>query len=492
MKENGRYFPRGCSCTLRWCQAPTFLVSPPRGPLHPGIVTAAEGAHASKAAPTQGSDGGAERIQADQRSRLLEALISLTATSGYTQTRVGDLASEAGVSRATFYEQFRDKEECFLVAHDALAERLLADARSALAGENPTYSIVDAIAKFAARQRQEFSFLTYEAMRAGPTALDRRERLIAALAEEFDAALGEATEALALDVPGWILLGGLIRVLGIRGRRGEPVASALPSELAAWIITYESATDTGRAAGLRAPSGSLATGPRLYPGLRAPQPLPRGRHRLPSAVVKRVQRERILHATAQVIQTTGYQNTTVADIVAAAGISREVFYSHFRSRSEAFIETHQLVFEQMMAATAGGFFAAAGPWQEQVWQSARASIAFLLDAPSFANFAFVESYALGEAVASRTDDAVLAFTSLLAEGSRQLPEASKIPQSVPDAIVGAIMETVAHYARKDRAEELADLLPLLTYLIVAPFMGAVAGAEFVDDKVRELEVSGAP
>ena len=418
----------------------------------------------------------------------------LTARSGYTQARVGDLAGVAGVSRATFYEQFRNMEECFIAAHDELSQRLLAEAAGAVAGKarkRATSSMVGVITGFAARRPDEFSFLTYEAMLAGPRALDRRERLIEALAGQLEQALGEAKGvAMALEVPAWILLGGLIRVLGIRMRRGQGVSPELPGELAAWAASYET-PDARRSKRIVAKACSLGIGQRLSPGLLAPQPLPRGRHRLPGAVVKRVQRERILHATAQVIEAKGYPSTTVADIVAAAGVSREVFYSHFRSRSEAFIETHQLVFEQMMAATAGAFFASAGPWPEQVWQSARASINFVLDAPSFAHFAFVEPYALGEAVAGRTDDAVLAFTALLAEGSSQRPEASRLPDSVSDAIVGAIMEAVGHYVRNGRAEELADVLPTLTYLIVAPFMGAQAAAEFLDGKVRELEASGA-
>ena len=467
-----------------WAARPGIVISPEGGP--PSVPM-------SKRTGTSGR-GGADSTRADQRSRLLEALVSLTATSGYTQTRIADLASKAGVSRATFYEQFRDKEECFLVAHDTVAERLLADTGSAVAGtsrKSPTSSIVAAITKFADRQPQEFSFLTYDAMLAGPTALDRRERLISALAGQLDAALREATtKGLVLDVPGWILLGGLIRVLGIRGRRGEPVATALPSELAPWIASYESASRISRSTRLRVPRGALSIGPLLSPSLRSPQSLPRGRHRLPSTVVKRVQRERILHATAQTIAVNGYQDSTVADIVAAAGVSREVFYSHFRSRPEAFTETHQMVFEQMMAATAGAFFATAGPWPEQVWQSARASTRWVLDAPSFAHFAFVDSYALGGTVTSRTDDAVLAFTRLLAGGAHQRPEASELPRSVPDAIVGAIMETVAHYVRNDRSEELADLLPLLTYLILAPFMGSSAAGEFADEKARELGASG--
>lgn len=415
--------------------------------------------------------------------------MTLTATAGYAQTRVGDLASAAGVSRATFYDQFKNKEDCFLAAHEELSTGLLGVTASAVRGKSPkqaTRSIVGALTEFAAHRTHEFSFLTYEAMVAGPRALDRRERLVAGLAEQLEQALGVEGGAAPLEVPAWILLGGLIRVLGMRARRDEPIARELPAELSAWVASYGTPRTGARALRAASMSSLLDVGQHPSPSLIAPQPLPRGRHRLPGAVVKRVQRERILHATAQVIRTKGYPSTTVADVVATAGVSREVFYSHFHNRSEAFMETHQLVFENMMAATAGAFFASGGPWPEQVWQSARASTRFVLEAPSFAYFAFVESYALGAGIARRTDDAVLAFTALLTNGYSQRPEGAELPHSFSDAIVGAIMEAVAYHVRVDRSESLPDLLPVLTFLILAPFLGADGAHEFVEDKLREV------
>jgi AcrR family transcriptional regulator len=51
-----------------------------------------------------------------QRTRMLRALIEVVAEKGYVATTVADVISRAGVSRTTFYEQFKDKEDCFLVA----------------------------------------------------------------------------------------------------------------------------------------------------------------------------------------------------------------------------------------------------------------------------------------------------------------------------------------------------------------------------------------
>jgi AcrR family transcriptional regulator len=63
-----------------------------------------------------------------QRERLLVAVAKTTAEKGYGATTIGDVCAAAGVSRATFYELFKDKEDCF---HAAM-ELSLADAMGSI------------------------------------------------------------------------------------------------------------------------------------------------------------------------------------------------------------------------------------------------------------------------------------------------------------------------------------------------------------------------
>ena len=65
-------------------------------------------------------------VLSSQRERMLEAIAAVVASKGYANATVGDVVAGAGVSRKTFYEHFRDKEECFLAAFDSGAEKLLA------------------------------------------------------------------------------------------------------------------------------------------------------------------------------------------------------------------------------------------------------------------------------------------------------------------------------------------------------------------------------
>ena len=72
-------------------------------------------------------------VLASQRGRMLGAMADAVASKGYAGTTVADVVAGAGVSRKTFYEHFRDKEECFLAAFDAGVDLLLA----AIVGAQP-------------------------------------------------------------------------------------------------------------------------------------------------------------------------------------------------------------------------------------------------------------------------------------------------------------------------------------------------------------------
>jgi AcrR family transcriptional regulator len=63
-------------------------------------------------------------VEHSQRERLLNSMARSCAKKGYGATTIGDICEGAGVSRATFYELFKDKEDCF----HASMEVALADA----------------------------------------------------------------------------------------------------------------------------------------------------------------------------------------------------------------------------------------------------------------------------------------------------------------------------------------------------------------------------
>ena len=60
-----------------------------------------------------------------QRTRLLEAAAEVFARSGYAEASAEAISREAGMSKATFYEHFANKEEAILALFDQATEVVL-------------------------------------------------------------------------------------------------------------------------------------------------------------------------------------------------------------------------------------------------------------------------------------------------------------------------------------------------------------------------------
>src|SRR2546423_13711763 len=78
-----------------------------------------------------------------QRRRLLEAAAAEFARSGYADASAEAISRAAGMSKATFYEHFSNKEECILALWDDACLRaldaLVRAARSAGSGPPPRH-----------------------------------------------------------------------------------------------------------------------------------------------------------------------------------------------------------------------------------------------------------------------------------------------------------------------------------------------------------------
>jgi len=125
-----------------------------------------------------------------QRERLLAGMAETVEQRGYAATPVAQVLKAAGVSRRTFYEQFADKEDCFLAAYDAFvarcSERMLASYHDSGAWEDSIarayVSLLDALAAEPA-----FAHLAVvDVLAAGPRALARRDATLRRFARFID------------------------------------------------------------------------------------------------------------------------------------------------------------------------------------------------------------------------------------------------------------------------------------------------------------------
>jgi len=120
-------------------------------------------------------------VEASQRTRLLEAVGRAVAERGYAGATIDDVVRGAGVSKATFYEHFADKEDCFLAAYEAASEELLLRVEEAQASEDDwlerTRAGIRAYLRWLAGDPALARVFLIEVAAAGPAALERRERL---------------------------------------------------------------------------------------------------------------------------------------------------------------------------------------------------------------------------------------------------------------------------------------------------------------------------
>jgi AcrR family transcriptional regulator len=76
--------------------------------------------------------GDPEATGAWQNARMLHAITRAVSEKGYAKVTVADIVALAGVSRRTFYEHFKDVEDCFIAAYETGTGELLSEVESAV------------------------------------------------------------------------------------------------------------------------------------------------------------------------------------------------------------------------------------------------------------------------------------------------------------------------------------------------------------------------
>ncbi len=153
-----------------------------------------------------------EVVAASQRTRLIDAMAQMVAEKGYPATTVADVVERAGVSRRTFYEQFDDKEACFLAAYDAGLEAVLrrigeaVEVNPAAPWRERARAGVESFLALLASEPAFAQALQVEILTAGPAALDRRTGML-------------------------VMFGGIWRNVHDRARAEEPALPPLPDEV---------------------------------------------------------------------------------------------------------------------------------------------------------------------------------------------------------------------------------------------------------------------
>jgi AcrR family transcriptional regulator len=162
----------------------------------------------------------------NQRERILDAVAEVVSLGGYAQMSVEDIVVTAGVSRRTFYDHFKSKEDVFLDAYDAVVAQVVATVQEAFAAnttfEDRVRECLGAFLGFVASEPAFADMCIVEVMVAGPRAVERRNlamRAFVALIEQGAKEIKGAHKPPPLAAE--TIVGGIYEVVYSRILQGE-------------------------------------------------------------------------------------------------------------------------------------------------------------------------------------------------------------------------------------------------------------------------------
>ncbi len=418
---------------------------------------------------------------------MLAGIIAAANRDGYAAANVASVIDEAGVSRPTFYEYFSDRDACFVAAVLEISGRVSQEVQRAVAAgpaASAAGTAIQTLVEFAENEPAQARFLMSETLAGGPRTLNARDQSVGAIAAIIDEACVNTDGGAALpDLASATLVGCAYRLLSVRLRRGERTIGGLAGELLNWITLYVLPAGEHRWRTATASNGPVRSAQTIGGALHPPPPLPPGRPRMDEDAVAENHRLRIMFATAELAHEQGYTNTTIADITRLAGVDGRVFYRLFADKEQAFGAIHELGFQQLMASTAGAFFAPEH-WPERMWQALRALTGWLESNPTIASVGFVESYAVGPGAIQRVEDSLTAFTIFLEEGYQYRPAPDPVSRVGLEAIVTSVFEVLYRQVRERSEPEIAASLPALIHLSLTPFLGPAETNSFIEQLLR--------
>lgn len=193
--------------------------------------------------------------------------------------------------------------------------------------------------------------------------------------------------------------------------------------------------------------------------------------------------QRILQGMLEAVGTQGYEQATVQDAIAAAGVYRQAFYDSFRDKEDCYLQ----------ALDAGSAWAelamreeATGEttWRGQLRGALTGLLRFLDQQPAVGRALLVEVHAAGPpAVQKRTE--ALGRAAAMMDLAREESDHGA-PAISAEAVVAGILAVLHSRLAARQTNGFVRLLPELMYLSVLPYFGADVAT--VEMRLSQIEI----
>jgi AcrR family transcriptional regulator len=180
-------------------------------------------------------------------------------------------------------------------------------------------------------------------------------------------------------------------------------------------------------------------------------------------------RHRLLEGMARAVAGKGYAETTIADIVREAGVSRRTFYEHFSTKADCLIALYEVASANALDVLRTSIDPARD-WRDQVEQAMRAYFECLAQNPVLMRTLFIEILGLGTPglQARRRANLEIATFILNVINAPRIPVAGKkLSSDMAMAIVGGINELVLQSIEQDRVNRLQELVAPSVALVMS-------------------------
>ena len=175
-------------------------------------------------------------------------------------------------------------------------------------------------------------------------------------------------------------------------------------------------------------------------------------------------RSRLLEGMAHAVAAKGYAETTIADIVREASVSRRTFYEHFSTKSECLIALYEAASHNALKVLRDAIEPGT-EWQPRVEKALTAYFGCMAQNPVLMRTLYIEILGLGpeglEARRRRVREIADFILGVVNVPGREKP----LSQSMAMAVVGGINELVLECIEQDRVRDLPQLVAPASELV---------------------------
>jgi AcrR family transcriptional regulator len=397
-----------------------------------------------------------DEVAANQRLRMYGAMIEAVATNGYGRTSVKQVVTLAGVSRRAFYEQFANKQECFLATLDLIASQVMDSiAMSYRATEGSLEERLGAaltrFAEVVQRNPKGARLMLVDAPSAGPAGWERLTETLTVFEERFAASFANAPDAEALPEPvARAIVGGLRRATFVRliEERTEEM-EALVQDMLSWTLVFKTEEPSPLGGRLRAVAGEARLG-------------------------EEDDRARVLRSALELAAVEGYGNLTPMRIADEAGVSIDIFFDLFDDMEVCFLAALEKLGEEVREIVSDPALASS-QWPTAVRRALDALMRYFAARPAYAQTIATGVFAMGQRAVDLNADLACEVAAKLTAGAPGPP----LTRLAQEGIEGAIWHTIYCQAANGGTGALPELSDYLAYVVLAPFLGAGEAARIL-------------